>query len=288
MKIMLAMATYNRLEQLKQCILSLSQIDLLDEIDVFIFDDKSTEYDEGILKEIVPFAKKIIVRENNLKADRNMYQIHCDFLSEDYDYLFQIDSDMLFSNKIISIVKKVISNSGNAVYSFYNSSNHDIYSEEYVQIEDVIFCHKKSIGGACVVFPRKILENVISNFKAINDDFSCYDYRWSEILMSQNIPILVSKESYVQHIGGLNGQNNNGISGLDIGINFIPTNTKDLEFILNYYENIIINYNQHNRDNIFIKKSKIPKLLFSIRKLIKEMVFYIKGEDNDATQHNKN
>lgn len=276
MKIMLAMATYNRKSVLNQCILSLSKLKDLSRVDLFIFDDKSTEYDFDYLSKIIPFAKEIIVREKNLKADKNMYQMYLDFLKRDYDYLLQVDSDMLFHQDFFQLVEKIASFSGSdKVYSFYNSNNHKfLFDKPNTNIEGVIFGNKEDIGGACVLFHRKAVEIIVENLQIINEsDFVNYDYRWSKCLIKNGFSILVSEISYLQHIGFI-GQNNDGIKGLDIGYNFTPTNNEDRDFLFRQYENIISNYTKFAQENIFINRRKIPKIFWFMWNAIK----YLKGK----------
>ena len=110
---MLAMATYNRKEVLEKTIVSLTQVKNIENVDIFIFDDCSTEYTKEDLKKMIPFAKQIVVRENNLRADRNMYQIHQDYINSDYDILLQVDSDVIFHKDFLAIVESILSTQTN-------------------------------------------------------------------------------------------------------------------------------------------------------------------------------
>lgn len=268
MKIMFAMATYNRKETLETCIGSLSKIDNLNEIDLFVFDDCSSDYDYDFLQEKISFAKKIVRRDMNLKADKNIYNMYLDFLNSEYDYLFETDSDMLFNKDIIYLLKQVISSmKSNQVISFYNSNNHDVSNERPIYINGIKFLSKKDIGSAGVLFSRLAIEKIVKNVD-ISNGFSGYDYKWSEYLLNNGFSIYVSENSYLQHIGFI-GQNNDGIKGLDIGYNFTPTNNEDKDFLFRQYENIISNYTRFVQENIFIKRNKIPNFIWKFWSFIK-------------------
>ena len=234
-KIMLAMATYNRKEVLERTIVSLTQVKNIEDVDIFIFDDCSTEYTKEDLKKMIPFAKQIVVRENNLRADRNMYQIHQDYINSNYDILLQVDSDVIFHKNFIEIIKSILSTQTKyPVFSLYNSSNHPfVENRNPLEINKIIFKEKHSIGGICVLFTDKnILKNILDNIPKERKSFA-YDWYWSHKLQEKGTPVMVSEQSFLQHIG-VEGQNNKEIKGIDIGLYFTPTNTNDLEFLLHH------------------------------------------------------
>ena len=268
---MLAMATYNRKEVLERTIVSLAQVKNIEDVDIFIFDDCSTEYTKEDLKKMIPFAKQIVVRENNLRADRNMYQIHQDYINSNYDILLQVDSDVIFHKDFIEIIKSILSTQTKyPVFSLYNSSNHPFVEKgNSLQINKVIFKEKHSIGGICVLFTDKnILKNILDNIPKERKSFA-YDWYWSHKLQEKGTPVMVSEQSFLQHIG-VEGQNNKEIKGIDIGLNFTPTNTNDLEFLLQHYEIVISNFAKQNDKYVFFSRNNFfIKCVITIYRLIK-------------------
>ena len=104
----------------------------------------------------------------------------------------------------------------------------------------------------------KLLKNILENIPKERKSFA-YDWYWSHKLQEEGTPVMVSEQSLLQHIG-VEGQNNKEIKGIDIGLNFTPTNTDDLEFLLHHYEIVISNFAKQNdkyvffsRNNFFIK-----------------------------------
>ena len=252
---MLAMATYNRKEVLERTIVSLTQVKNIEDVDIFIFDDCSTEYTKEDLKKMIPFAKQIVVRENNLRADRNMYQIHQDYINSDYDILLQVDSDVIFHKDFLAIVESILSTQTNySVFSLYNSNNH-------------LFV----IGGICVLFADKnVLKNILETIPKDRKSFA-YDWYWSHKLQEEGTPVMVSKQSFLQHIG-VEGQNNKEIKGIDIGLNFTPTNADDLEFLLQHYETVISNFAKQNDKYIFFSRNNFfIKHIITIYRFIKSL-----------------
>ena len=272
-KIMLAMATYNRKEVLERTIVSLTQVKNIEDVDIFIFDDCSTEYTKEDLKKMIPFAKQIVVRENNLRADRNMYQIHQDYINSNYDILLQVDSDVIFHKNFIEIIKSILSTQTKyPVFSLYNSSNHPfVENRNPLEINKIIFKEKHSIGGICVLFTDKnILKNILDNIPKERKSFA-YDWYWSHKLQEKGTPVMVSEQSFLQHIG-VEGQNNKEIKGIDIGLNFTPTNTNDLEFLLQHYEIVISNFAKQNDKYVFFSRNNFfIKCIITIYRFIKSL-----------------
>ena len=270
-KIMLAMATYNRKEVLERTIVSLTQVKNIEDVDIFIFDDCSTEYTKEDLKKMIPFAKQIVVRENNLRADRNMYQIHQDYINSNYDILLQVDSDVIFHKNFIEIIKSILSTQTKyPVFSLYNSSNHPfVENRNTLEINKIIFKEKHSIGGICVLFTDKnILKNILDNIPKERKSFA-YDWYWSHKLQEKGTPVMVSEQSFLQHIG-VEGQNNKEIKGIDIGLYFTPTNTNDLEFLLHHYEIVISNFAKQNDKYVFFSRNNFfIKCVITIYRFIK-------------------
>ena len=265
------MATYNRKEVLERTIVSLTQVKNIEDVDIFIFDDCSTEYTKEDLKKMIPFAKQIVVRENNLRADRNMYQIHQDYINSNYDILLQVDSDVIFHKDFIEIIKSILSTQTKyPVFSLYNSSNHPFVEKgNSLEINKVAFKEKHSIGGICVLFTDKnILKNILDNIPKERKSFA-YDWYWSHKLQEKGTPVMVSKQSFLQHIG-VEGQNNKEIKGIDIGLNFTPTNTNDLEFLLQHYEIVISNFAKQNDKYVFFSRNNFfIKCVITIYRFIK-------------------
>ena len=265
------MATYNRKEVLERTIVSLTQVKNIEDVDIFIFDDCSTEYTKEDLKKMIPFAKQIVVRENNLRADRNMYQIHQDYINSNYDILLQVDSDVIFHKNFIEIIKSILSTQTKyPVFSLYNSSNHPfVENRNPLEINKIIFKEKHSIGGICVLFTDKnILKNILDNIPKERKSFA-YDWYWSHKLQEKGTPVMVSEQSFLQHIG-VEGQNNKEIKGIDIGLYFTPTNTNDLEFLLHHYEIVISNFAKQNDKYVFFSRNNFfIKCVITIYRFIK-------------------
>lgn len=269
MKVTIAIATFNRKPELEIMAFSLKKLENLEKFNLKIFDDKSSDYDKGFLKKLFPTAE-IIIRKENLKADKNMNLIHKDFLKSNDDYLLQVDSDVIFNKDFFSVIQKIVSENRKEVFSLYNSNNHNFLEKNnLVRINEIDFKEKKSIGGICVLFPREILKNIVENVPKGKN----YDWRWSEYLHKNNIKILVSQKSYLQHMGILNGQNSSK-SNMDFGIGFKNDILELQDIIELYYKNLIENFIYYKHNLSFKEKLKIinPLNLISIYTYLKNKI----------------
>lgn len=273
----LAISTYNRKNEVIQMAKSLKNLEMPDDINIRIYDDKSSEYGKEFLEELFPNAE-INIREKNLKADRNMREIHKDFLKTRDDILIQVDSDVIYNKDFFKIIDNILSGKKSEnIFSLYNSISHKEIENSEIEIKNIKFIEKKTIGGLCVIFPnRKIIEKIIENVP----EGEAYDWRWSKYLLKNNKKIYVSQKSYIQHIGGLKGQNNNCDLNIDFGKQFIASNKNDLEFIENY-EKKIVEEIMENRyqipSNVLIKNLMKIKNLIRLTKFIIKKIINVNG-----------
>ena len=106
----IGITTYNRRKILEMMASSLYSSDLSFPHNIRIYDDCSTEYGIDELRKIFPTAASISVNHGNIKADQNIFQMHKDFLNTSDTYLFNADSDLLFTknwlNAALDLIKK--------------------------------------------------------------------------------------------------------------------------------------------------------------------------------------
>jgi hypothetical protein len=271
-KITIGITTYNRLEYVKKCALSLKKSNNIDNCNIRIFDDNSDEFSIEKLSSVFSNAKEIIRRDNNLGADQNMRQMFCDFLQTGDELLLIADSDLIFNPNWINVINKHFEFT-DGILSLYNSSSH----QEIDRVEKLndILLMKNHIGAAGTVFHRNIIADIVKNVSGGKN----FDWKWSKFLINKGMKIYVTNQSYIQHIGFI-GYNCDGFEKLEFGKNFLPGNSFNLNIILDYYQNIIINQHQNIKSRIDekaefkIKNSKEYKLgnllLSPIKKILKK------------------
>ena len=117
---------------------------------------------------------------------------------------------------------------------------------------------------------KNVLKNILETIPKDRKSFA-YDWYWSHKLQEEGTPVMVSKQSFLQHIG-VEGQNNKEIKGIDIGLNFTPTNADDLEFLLQHYETVISNFAKQNDKYIFFSRNNFfIKHIITIYRFIKSL-----------------
>jgi len=289
-KITLAIATHNRKHLLEKMIKSLYMTDIGNNINIRIYDDASTDFDEVFLRKAFPDSKTIMRNPTNLGPSKNMHRKFTDFLTHDDDILILTDSDLIFNREWLAIVERIIDHT-DGVMSLYNSVLHTAILEKF-QFDGINMLNKRTIGGAGAVFKKNIIKKIVCNLPPSNT----YDWDWSEYLVKSGVRLLVTERSYVQHIGivGFNsgsyfGGDRSG-SLCDYGANFIGGNEYNeqmqSEFFnellqiykkeIERFKKIIISGRLHRTYHVvlaayrFLKSKialKINKLITKLRKL---------------------
>lgn len=255
MKISIGITTYNRIEIVKRMASSLLLSNNLEKCNIRIYDDKSTEYSYSELRNIFKTAAEIIIRKENLGADRNMREMFVDFLKTEDDYLLVADSDLIFNPDWYDFFNE---NSHLDVLSLYNSATHlDIIGNSNIKFNTII--EKDHIGAAGTIFKRNVIIDIIKNVPPSRS----YDWDWSKYLRKKNIVLNVANRSHVQHIG-IEGTNNNGSNIIDFGLNFFPGNEVNESYLIDFFQNALIS------KDLYIKRNLKHKIFFrKIKSLFK-------------------
>lgn len=223
MKITIGITTFNRKKYLIKLQQSLSRTENLDSCHIRIYDDCSTEFGITELKKWFPNAIEIMQREQNIGADRNLRQMYVDFLTTGDDLLVTMDSDLICRPDWLNFTKKHFHHA-NGILSLYNSKRHK--PTKKISINEEEFLEKNHIGAAGSIMSKEIIQEIVKQLPP-SDSF---DWAWSDLLRQKGIPLLVSKESYFQHIGLL-GYNCDGMNIIDYGLKFQPIHDLNKKFL---------------------------------------------------------
>lgn len=193
-KTMIGVTTYNRKRILELMSKSLYKSNLDISHVVRLYDDNSTEYSEKELGILFPTADKITVSRINKGADLNTWDMYCDFLNTDCDYLFNADSDLIFAKDWMRVGVEYIKNT-DGILSIFNTPTHKSINEE----GDL--CLKNAFGAAGTFFSRKRIEELMQAFE--KGDFSPerIDWGFCDYFNSIGLKLYSTRKSYVQHIG---------------------------------------------------------------------------------------
>lgn len=160
--------------------------------DVWLFDDKSTEYTP---KELMRWyeTKHIFSPEKQLKADAMARHILEWFVDTDYDVLVLLDSDLIVAPNWLDSLHAGLRDSI-GVLSLYRSGAPKHKSSSC----GAVLCEQPSMGNAGTVWRRELAEKMLSEMSNREGGF---DWGWSEWCEKNKVPMQALKASAVLHIG---------------------------------------------------------------------------------------
>ncbi len=256
---MFGICTYNRKEILQRSISSLKNVDCLDSVDIIIFDDCSTEYDEKYLRDLIPFVSQIIVQPRNFGADKNTSDMYEFFCTSEYDWLFNADSDLIYSKDIVNKINEY-KDTCNGFMTFFNCINHRDVGEKSG------FVLKDEVGAAGCLLNKDIVKFILDKIKYRTTGF---DVNFSRLLIQSGHDLICTKQSYVQHIGVV-GFNSRNIK-FDYGKYFVcedQTNGEIVEETFERYMEIVGDFRSTSSFRIFNFIISIPRRIKKVFKII--------------------
>jgi hypothetical protein len=198
----ICMTLYNRVGYTMKGINSLHKV-INNEIKVNFIDDCSTPMNTGAIKEIIKECGmtnySYYLNERNLGIERNIFFVPYVTNSE---YLFLTDNDIVYSSKFLEQLKKgvgFIGSGNNSIITFFDTPSHKII-DEY----DENYNLKQSVGGASLLLKTNTMFNALKyTLKNGYTDSAKTSWDWGMVnyCKENNIKILSTKNSYVQHIG---------------------------------------------------------------------------------------
>lgn len=267
--LMVGICTYNRKDILEYASRSFRDINGIEEANVKIYDDCSTEFDKNYLKQKYPMASEIIVNEKNVGANFNTRKMLADFANSKNDYLFIADSDLVFNKDILFHIEKGIdeleSQKKIVVFSLFNAHTHPIiedFSEDFVI--------KKDVGSAGTIISKEAVKIFIDKYYS---EMRPFDGFYCNVLREAGAQIFCSKNSYVQHIGII-GQNS-FLDSVDMGINFKVDTINNAEAIIDVMQKAFV-WNEIDIEDMLFKYCQRERI--GIRTLIKCMWICFKNK----------
>lgn len=270
MKIMIVVPTYNRAKHIEIVAKSLSECKFINEANVCVYDDCSTEFQIDFLKkQFECINAKIIKRTVHGKnMEINTFEMMKDFINSNNDVMFICDSDLLLRPDSLEFLQNNFKYT-DGFMSLYNSNLHLTVKT------GTIFDLKFNVGFAGMCLSRKIVEKILAY-----DNPSLGDLKISETLSKNNIRALVPKQSYIQHIG-IGGEHGTIVNGIDYSSTFEPISQHNKQ-IINEYSPIIANAqtnfikkllfeDKYRKDGFFIHQPLKHFLTKSIIKKLKKL-----------------
>lgn len=212
--------SYNRFSYLKTTLESFKKTIFLPNTVVIITDDASTDPD------VITYLQKYTIENSNVTLKKNFNKVNLGskenyhkslltFLSEEIDFIINLDSDTLFNKEWMvkndEIIKKfgtdIISSSFCCKYHHGNPNNK-------LELLEENFFERDTLNGLGVCFPIYILQDFLKPTSKHFDEYLC-----KELKQKYNMRCICTKDSYMQHIG-LFGVHS-GPSTCDVSDNFL-------------------------------------------------------------------
>jgi glycosyltransferase involved in cell wall biosynthesis len=213
MKILIALATYNRPIITELCLKNLQTV-RSETTKLVVYDDCSTAYDKAyILKysdEVTRFSSNIGIEQSRAAALREFLLKY-----KEFDVIYFTDNDAIHDPDFTKIIEYIVA---------YQETNHEkvfpfslFNSVVHCNINNIIketnqFLYQKTMPGISQCYTRQMAKKIV---KGLNDNPGLekqygWDYIYPQIL---NLPCLLPKISYVEHFardrfeGGMHSQN---------------------------------------------------------------------------------
>lgn len=198
MKILIALATYNRPVITQLCLQNL-QLVRSEDVKVVVYDDASTSYTKEYL---LKFADDVVRFERNGGIERSRAKSIRDFVYRyiDFDLIYFTDNDAIHDPKFIEVIRSVSAWQRNRPevlpFSLYNTLFHN-RSENLIS-ESGMFVVLKTIPGISQCYTREMAEIIVDVLNRSADFESTYgwDYIYTMVL---GRPCLNTKVSFVEH-----------------------------------------------------------------------------------------
>lgn len=231
MDLTIGITCYDRPDRYEKCIASLARAS--GRFKIIIYDDASTTISHEITKSYLPDAKIFKSLKPSGRADFAIATLMRLLVEHGGEHNMLLDSDMVVDKEFYSWLNKNVHRC-RGVLSLFNSASHVAlaYPSDLESSSDIVV--KSSIGSAGAVFTRELLRDIVTNVKPSRR----YDWDWSDYLSNTlGIQILVSRRSYVQHLGISDGQNS-GVNLGDWGEGFKGYDADNLSAILDEMDKV--------------------------------------------------
>ncbi len=193
-KLIVQVPTYNRRETIGVFVESLRRSSIPNWVRFRFVDDSSTEFTLDELQAAIPLHAEFYRNETNLGSDANIRQLILYGSSCPVPYTLLLDSDLLVSPNIWSVIESLIA-CNVPIITLYNSCKHESIAEK--QLDGLQLVSKRTVGSAGCLIRRDIALAIINNVPPSRT----YDWDWSHFLISEGIQLLATSNSYLQHIG---------------------------------------------------------------------------------------
>jgi glycosyltransferase involved in cell wall biosynthesis len=222
--------TYNRPEYLTKCLASIQECAAelqAQRFAVIISDDASTN--TRTLELIKTFAlENVFVAKRSTGKNKGIAEAllsTLEFVRGHYnpEYYITLDGDAIVASGFVERALDLMNRTQLSVVSLFNcemiDKRGDLRHPQLFRGEDFII--KRKIGGVNMAFNRRTLNEIVYHgIKRGIDEADNFDHAICDVAHENGVRVVVSKPSYVQHIGERSSMNHNHMAA-DRAVDFI-------------------------------------------------------------------
>lgn len=158
--------------------------------DLWIFDDCSTEYDKEWLEQ---FADKVVVNTKNQGISKGWWKKIMQMIPYDrYDYIYKTDSDAICDPDLLNVLVELSRSNGNLPACGYNTRSHFRYKTNIPCVGEADV--RENCPGISMLIP-------VEHWKAVEPYDVPINSSFDSQLAKRLPPFVVSRQSYVEHLG---------------------------------------------------------------------------------------
>lgn len=232
----IAIPFFDRVWLLRHCLATLAKVTHREQVDFVIYLDHGYE-PEGVqaIDQLLPEARTVASAQQ-LGAGGASHRILSEYADNpDTERLLIVDADMIVRTDLVAtILDWPVRN--DMIISVYNSCLH-----QPLHKSSAPFVHKKRLGATGTLWSPAVASLVIGNVPCAQ----YYDDRFSEFLVTRNMPLCCTNSSLVQHLG-VRGENNRTFGEIDYGLNYAPDGPEQVSAMAAVFNDMMSNQSFHS------------------------------------------
>jgi glycosyltransferase involved in cell wall biosynthesis len=199
MRIMIAVATYNRPRITSLCLENLARITQENDADLVIYDDCSTSYDyqwlSNYARQVIVFPRHIGIEASRARAFRDFAHVFTN-----YELIYLTDNDTIHDPSFVQVLRDIFDFQSNNSQSNPVGLFRSHFHENAVTVRSSGFFLSKTCPGVSQCYTREMVERIVSALDTNSTlEFTYgWDYHFPSVLDSE---FLLTEVSYLQHFG---------------------------------------------------------------------------------------
>ncbi len=198
LKILIALATWNRPNVTKLCLENLQKV-RGSNVAVMIYDDCSSAYDTSFLD---PYCDGLLRFRLPGGIERSRARAFRDFVYRysEYDVLYLTDNDTVHDPVFVEVIREFFAEQARYPFAHPIGLFRSVFHEKATKQQYENFLVSKTCPGVSQAYNREMAEKIVHllNTNPAMETVYGWDYLWPAAL---EVPFLITQKSYVEHLG---------------------------------------------------------------------------------------